>query len=213
VLKILTTVDVAGDLDGVAARGARYCFPGWATETAQKNGKVKVTYVEKAQAGARAREFLAGAGTMAEIAGRLVCLIAAARYADERCVARSNRSFSSLTIRGDLPYSDGVVDLIDELCAQRLPEHLTAPVRDARREQREALAAHETDLAAARERLDTALADPAALSDEQREQALADVDTVHGRYSLDGHRLRKQLQPAVEDTEAVSDVDAVAEAA
>ncbi|HEX4108127.1 MAG TPA: ParB/RepB/Spo0J family partition protein [Solirubrobacteraceae bacterium] len=193
VLKILTTADLAGDLDGVAARGARYCFPGWATETAQKNGKVKVTHVDKAQAGARAREFLAGAGTMAEIAGRLVCLIAAARYADERCVARSNRSFSSLTIRVDLPYSEQVVDLIDELCAQRLPEHLTAPVREARREQREALATHEAELAAARERLDSALADPDALSDEQREQALADVDTVYGRYSLDGHRLRKQL--------------------
>lgn len=40
VLKILTTVDVAGDLDGVAARGARYCFPGWTTETRQRNGKV-----------------------------------------------------------------------------------------------------------------------------------------------------------------------------
>lgn len=213
VLKILTTVDVAGDLDGVAARGARYCFPGWVTEAAQKNGKVKVTHLDKAQAGARAREFVAGAATMAEIAGRLLCLIAAARYADERCVARSNRSFSSLTIRGDLPYSDGVVDLIDELCAQRLPEHLTAPVRDARREQREALAAHEAALTAARERLDAAQVDPDGLSDEQREQALADVDTVHGRYSLDGHRLRKQLQPAAEDTESASDVDAVAEAA
>ncbi|MGD9735965.1 MAG: ParB/RepB/Spo0J family partition protein [Solirubrobacterales bacterium] len=213
VLKILTTVDVAGDLDGVTARGARYCFPGWTTETAQKNGKVKVTHLDKTQSGARAREFLAGAGTMAEIAGRLLCLIAAARYADERCVARSNRSFSSLTIRGDLPYSDDVVDLIDELCAQRLPEHLTTQVREARLEQREALAAHEAELAAARERLDAALADPAALSDEQREQALDDVDTVHGRYSLDGHRLRKQLQPADEDADSASDADADAEAA
>jgi ParB/RepB/Spo0J family partition protein len=217
VLKVLTTVEVAGDLDGAAARGARYCFPGWTTETRLKNGKVKVTYLDKAQAGARAHEFLAGASTPAEIAGRLFCLIAAARYADERCVARSNRSFSSLAVRSGLPYSEEVVDLIDELCAQRLPEHLTADVREARREQREARAAHKAELATARERLDTALANPTALSDEQREQALADLNTVHGRYSLDAHRLRKQLEAPAEDSEpdaaAEADSDAPAQAA
>ena len=140
----------------------------------------------------------------------MCCLIAAARYADERCVAQSNRSLSSLTVRAGLPYSDEVVDLLDDLVGQRLPEHLTAPVRDTRREQREAIEAHEAKLAAARERLDTALADLAALSNEEREQALADVDTVHGRYSIDGHRLRKQLQPPVEDAESDVDADAAA---
>lgn len=205
VLKVLTTVDVAGELDGVAARGARYCFPGWPTEVAQKNGKAKTEFLDKSQAGVRAREFLAGASSPAEIAGRLFCLIAAARYADEHCVARSNRSLRSLTIRDGLPYSDEVTDLIDELCAQRLPEHLTAAVREARREQREARAAHEAELAAARERLDAALADVEALSDDQREQALADVDTVHGRYSLDGHRLRNQLENPSTSPEADSD--------
>lgn len=210
IVKILTTADVAGDLDGVAARGARYCFPGWATQTAQRNGKVKVAYLDKPQAGARAREFVAGASTPAEIAGRLLCLISAARYADERCVARTNRSLHSLTIRDGLPYSDQVIDLIDELCAQRLPEHLTASVRDARREHREARAAHDAEMAAARERLDTALADPNALSDAQREQALADIEIVHGRYSLDGHRLRRQLQPTVDGAQADADADAAA---
>jgi hypothetical protein len=110
VLKVLTTVAVAGELDDVAARGARYCFPGWSTEVARKNGKVKVEYLDKTQAGARARAFLAGASSMAEIAGRLFCLIAAARYADERGVARSNRSFSSLTVRDGLPYSEEVIE-------------------------------------------------------------------------------------------------------
>jgi len=78
---------------------------------------------------------------MAEIAGRLFCLIAMARYADEHAVARSARSFSSVTIRRELPYADKVIDLIDEICAQRLPEHLTQNVRDQRREQRAAEAA------------------------------------------------------------------------
>jgi len=193
VLKILTAVDVAGDLDGVAARGARYAFPGWPTETTQKNGKIKIEYLDKGQAGAKAREFLTGAGSMAEIAGRLICLIAAARYADEHAVARSNRSFSSLSIPPGLPYSDAVPDLIDEICAQRLPEHLTATVREQRAEQREALAEHQREQQAARERLASALDHAAELTERELEQALVDVDTVHGRYSVDGHRLRKQL--------------------
>ena len=48
------------------------------------------------------------------------------------------------------------------------------------------------------------------LTDEQREQALADVDTVHGRYSMDGYRLRKQLEPPVQDGEPDVDADAAA---
>jgi ParB/RepB/Spo0J family partition protein len=209
VLKVLSSVEVAGDIDGLAARGARYAFPGWTTEVAQKNGKVKVEYLDKPAAGAKAREFLACADTVAEIAGRLFCLIAAARYADERAVARSNRSFSSLTVRSGLPYSGEVLELIDALCAQRLPEHLTAAVRDARHREREAQAAREAERAAARERLDAALANVESLTDEQRAQALSDVETVHGPYSLEAHRLRKQLQRA--DSTATQGEESVGE--
>lgn len=218
VLKILTAVDVAGDIDGLAARGARYVFPGWPTEVTQRNGKVKVDYVDKPAAGAKAREFVAGGESLAEIAGRLFCLIAAARYADERAVARSNRSMSWLNVRGGLPYSDQVVDLIDEICAQRLPEHLTADVRAARTHQRQVLAKHARDVAAALERIDAAIARAAELSDEERQQAEADIELVHGRYSIEGHRLRKQLQdPGSADPDAgedhTSDDAEVAEAA
>lgn len=195
VLKILTAVDVAGDIDGVAARGARYAFPGWATEVTQRNGKVKVEYLDKSAAGAKARAFVAGGESIAEIAGRLFCLIAAARYADERAVARSNRSMSWLKVRTGLPYSNQVIDLIDDICAQRLPEHLTAEVRADRVHQREVLAEHARELAAARDRFETALARAAELSEEERKQAEVDIDLVHGRYSIDGHKLRKQLQP------------------
>lgn len=212
VLKVLTVVDVAGDIDGVAARGARYTFPGWPSESAQKNGKVKVEYLGKTQAGAKARDFLAGGESLAEIAGRLFCLIAAARYADERAVARSNRSMCSLTIRDGLPYSDEAVDLIDDICAQRLPEHLTADVREQRAEQREARAEHDRAVAAARERLTDALERASELTDAEREQARQDIDVVHGRYSVDGHKLRKQLDAATAPAEA-DDADAVAQAA
>ena len=211
VLKILTAVDVAGDIDGVAARGARYVFPGWATEVTQRNGKVKVEYLDKPAAGAKARAFVAGGESMAEIAGRLFCLIAAARYADERAVARSNRSMSWLNVRQGLPYSDQVIDLIDDICAQRLPEHLTAEVRADRVQQREVLAEHAREVAAARERLEAALARAAELSEEEREQAEADIDLVHGHYSIDGHKLRKQLQPVTPADPDAGQGDPVAE--
>ena len=210
VLKVLTAVDVAGDIDGIAARGARYAFPGWTTEVTQRNGKVKVEYLDKSAAGAKAREFVARGDSMAELAGRLFCLIAAARYADERAVARSNRSMSWLNVRGGVPYSDQVVDLIDEICAQRLPEHLTAEVRAERSRQCEVLAEHARELAAARVRLEDALARVVELTAEERRQAEADIELVHGRYSIDGHRLRKQLQqPQSVDPDAGQDEDGV----
>ena len=213
VLKILTAVDLAGDIEGVAARGARYVFPGWQTDVTQRNGKVKVEYLDKAAAGAKARAFVAGGASLSEIAGRLFCLIAAARYADERAVAQSNRSMSWLNIGGGLPYSDEVIDLIDEICAQRMPDHLTADVRTQRAHQREVLAEHARELTAARERIDVAIARAADLSGEERQQVKEDIDRVHGPYSLDTHRLRKQLQQAAEPDDAGGKGDATGEAA
>ena len=202
VLKVLTAVDVGGDLAGIAARGARYGFPGWATETTQKNGKAKVEYLTKEQAATKARTFLEQAESMAEIAGRLFCLIAMARYADERAVARSARSLYSLSIRRELPYAQQAVDLIDDLCAQRLPEHLTQAVRDERREQREIEAEHARHIAAASERLTQALTDDGPLDKERLARARADVETVHGRYSTDGHRLLRELNDRAASSDA-----------
>jgi hypothetical protein len=56
VLTLLASVDIVGELADVSMRGARYGFPGWLTETTQKNGKTKTGYLEKAEAGQRARD-------------------------------------------------------------------------------------------------------------------------------------------------------------
>jgi len=72
VLQILTAVDLHGQLDGIAARGARYCFPGWPQESQTKSAKTKVEYLPTTEAGGRAREFLAGAKSTADIAGRSI---------------------------------------------------------------------------------------------------------------------------------------------
>ncbi len=116
VLKVLTAVDVASDLGGLAARGARYGFPGWPQETTRTNGTAKVDYSAKDEAAAKAREFLAAAKTPADIAGRTFCLIAMARYANEAdAVANSNRSFYELRVGTGLPWSADVVDLVDRI--------------------------------------------------------------------------------------------------
>jgi ParB/RepB/Spo0J family partition protein len=205
VLKVLTAVEVAGDLDGIAMRGARYGFPGWATEVEQKNGKLKVEYLAKAQAAAKAREFLDGVEGLAEIAGRLFCLIAMARYADERCVARSARSFSSLRVRDGVPYAGEVLDLIDEICEQRLPEHLTAEVREYRREQRQADAEHAAEVAAAQGRLDAALTGEQPLTGEELARVREDVELIHGRYSTDGFRLIRELEARAQPDTGAAD--------
>jgi hypothetical protein len=67
VLKLLASAEIVGELADVAMRGARYGFPGWVTETTQKNGKPKYGYLEKSEAAQRASDYLAGAGKPGEI--------------------------------------------------------------------------------------------------------------------------------------------------
>jgi ParB/RepB/Spo0J family partition protein len=210
-LKILTAVDVADDLDKIAMRGARYGFPGWATETQQKNGAVKVEYIGHAQADAKAKEFLAGGTSVGELAGRLFCLIAMARYADEHAVPQSQRSFASIRPSDGVPYSGEVLELIDGICAERLPGHLTEKVRTVAGEARQAEAQRVAESEEAQGRLEAALAKE-SLTEEEAEQARADVAVVHGRYTpagIDAERRIKSLMSS--DGHAVA--DDVAEAA
>jgi hypothetical protein len=85
-----------------------------------------------------------------------------ALYADEDAVANSNRSFHEVSVssgwRGDagLPWADEVVELIDELAIERLPEHLTegrrASLDDCRKAREERDAERERRTAGARRR-------------------------------------------------------------
>jgi hypothetical protein len=55
-VKVLTAVDVDGELDGLAMRGARYGFPGWVAQETKRAGKAKRIYLERPQAVAKARK-------------------------------------------------------------------------------------------------------------------------------------------------------------
>ena len=100
VLKLLASVEIVGELADVAMRGARYGFPGWVTETTQKNGKTKYGYLEKPEAGQRANDYLRGATKPGEIAGRQLALLAMATYADQNAVAVSSRSWHHVKASG-----------------------------------------------------------------------------------------------------------------
>lgn len=148
VVKVLTAAPLAGDLSKIAARGARLGFLGWTTQTSRKNGSVKIEYAQPSEAEAKAREYLTGAKTAAEIAGRSLALLAMARWADEDAVAQSHRSFYALRFSGNaygdhgVPWRDEAGDLLDEILIERLPHEVGGPIRQAK-EQREAQRAEE----------------------------------------------------------------------
>jgi ParB/RepB/Spo0J family partition protein len=174
VVKILASVDLHGEVGKIALRGARYGFPGWTREVEQKNGRTTVEYHDLSAATGAAQSYLAGATSAAEVAGRALALIAMARYAREEAVAQSNRAFYSMEVRGGygggLPWSPDVIDLVDDICAERLPDELTKDMREARREDRER-----------RQRVADALQRVETLDATKRAELVAEVETRLGK--------------------------------
>jgi ParB/RepB/Spo0J family partition protein len=189
-VKVLATLNLGGELDQLAMRGARYGFPGWVEQTQIAGGKPKAVYIERRDdAGARAREYLSVAKTGSELAGRLLALVAMARYADEAAVAQSAQSYYHLPVPSGLPWAGEIVDLIDELAAERLPDHLTAAKRAERAKQREQ--------DAERERLRQSIAERIANGDKleakQRSQLREEIARAYRPYSREAHELYRRL--------------------
>ncbi len=196
-VKVLAAVDVGGELDAIAMRGARYGFPGWPQESTTKGGKPKVDYLDRNAAGARAREYLAVAKTAADHAGRLLALIVMARYTKEEAVAQSNRSFSPLSVGRSLPWSEEVLDLVDELAAERLPDHLTADVREQRAAQR----AQDAEQRKHEQAIEERSARLEELTAEQRDELLAEASSALGPYSPQTFELRQRIEALAEGAE------------
>jgi hypothetical protein len=57
VIKILTAINVASELDKLSMRGARYGFPGWVTTEETKRGTKRCYIEQRADAEAKAAEF------------------------------------------------------------------------------------------------------------------------------------------------------------
>ena len=215
VLKLLASVEIVGELADVAMRGARYGFPGWVTETAQKNGKTKYGYLDKPQAEQRANDYLRGATKPGEIAGRQLALLAMATYADQNAVAVSSRSWHQINASG--PWAAEADELLDKIVADNLPDGalpLLAPVLEKRKaEQQERSAARKAreDAASRLERIEERTGE---LTVEQLDQAERDLDAVWARWTPEHAALRERLaarraelaapEKPVDETEPVS---------
>ena len=194
VVKILTAINVASDLDRIAMRGARYGFPGWVTTRDTKRGAKRVYIEQRGDAQAKAAEYLAGAKTAGELAGRMLALLLMAVYADEDAVANSNRAFHTVTVQTALPWADDVAELIDEIASEKLPAALINPVleqRRARHAERHAAIAAKT---AAIDRI----AELAPRVDELDSEALDELEQLnvvaHGEYSVAAWELRDKIR-------------------
>jgi ParB/RepB/Spo0J family partition protein len=194
VLRILASVHVAGDLRGLASRGARLALPGWPTQTPQRNGKLKTTYLDPAEAEQRATVFLQDAEGLSDIAGRSLTLLALASLADEEAIARTRRSGYGLSFKGpwarqaerDLHaiirerIKEGQLPALDEILSERIAEA-------------EEIARYDEEKQAARVRLEQ-LGDLVDLDDERLETALEDAVLVWGTYSQKTYQLRDQVK-------------------
>ena len=214
-LKLLASVEIVGELADLAMRGARYGFPGWVTETTQKNGKTKYGYLEKPQAEQRANDYLRGATKPGEIAGRQLALLAMATYADQNAVAVSSRTWHHIKASG--PWAAETDELLDKLVADNLPDGalaLLAPVLEKRKaEQKERSAARKARAEAVSwlEGIDERIGE---LTAKELDQTERDLDAVWARWTPEHTRLRDRLadrraefaasDKPVEDTKPVS---------
>jgi ParB/RepB/Spo0J family partition protein len=162
VLKILSAIDFGGNLNDIAARGARYCLPFecWQRRRKLESGVVKIELIEAAHCTAPARQWLEGARGQAEYVGRLLALAVLARFADQHALPQSRRSHYTLHPASDLPWASEVIDLVDEIAGELLPAHLTDHILAPKRAKQQK--AHE-----ARALLEKALANPSALTEEE----------------------------------------------
>jgi hypothetical protein len=198
VLRILTSIDVATRAVKIARAGARYGFPGWVTETEPTPGKVKRTYLDGKELADKTAEYLAGAKTDGEIAGRVLALLTMAVMLDEnKLVAQSNQTLETVRPGSELPWAKTALADLRDLAIDRLPEHLTTALREQRDAQHKAA-----------DRLAQALKDPAALTDEQAEQAGEDAALLYGIYSSTHLEVQRTIRAARELAQQAADTDA-----
>jgi ParB/RepB/Spo0J family partition protein len=196
VLRILTSIDVAARAVKIARAGARYGFPGWVTET-EKNGKIKRTYLDGQELAAKTAEYLGGAKTDGEIAGRILALLTMAVLVDEnKLVAQSNQTYETVRPGSELPWSKTALADLRDLAIDRLPEHLSMQLREQRDVQHKAA-----------ERLARSLQDPGSLTDEQAEQAEQDAALLCGTYSPTHLEVQRTIRAARELARQEADAD------
>lgn len=136
VIKILAALPFGDMLDRIVMRGARYGYPGF-TDVVTIDEKEQTVYAGAGGCLETIQAQLAGIKAPGDFAGRLIQLVVMARYANEDAVHETERARWTLSFPDGLGVSEELIDAIDALAAERLPDHLTAAKRAERAEQQE----------------------------------------------------------------------------
>lgn len=191
VLHALVVAQPMAELGRLGEAGARYC--GWITHTTTPTGRTKDIYPTMNECLRKATEFLAAGDDLSSRAGRLLALLAMARYARADAVPMSKRSRYSLRLPyTGSPWEQDPRDLIDDVCADLLPAHLTAAARKARKADRIAAEKRRE----ARARLATHEGNYDGLDADGLKQVLADSRTLYESWNPEGKKIRKAVAKA-----------------
>lgn len=200
VMKVLTSAPFANGLVDIASRGARLAFPGFAELSERKNGTTKVDYPDIHESHEKARAYLDGATTPSEIAGRLLALLGAARWASQKwAIPRSKASNYELRLSYahtdiGVPWNVEAEELLDEILAERLPQEIAKPIAEAG-ERAEAARAEEARRAELRD-ADVAefLGRAAQLSKDQRHAEVQRLRREYGFTAIDIAKSRELME-------------------
>ena len=128
-----------------------------------------------------------------------------ARYAKEECVTQSSRSHYELRLASwsdsGLPWEREALGLLEE----RLPEHLTAHVRERREAEAREREEREREQAAIRAEVADLVERLPELGVEERAAAIADMGERHGRWRPE----LAELHSAAAELEREAEVEAV----
>jgi hypothetical protein len=141
-------------------------------------------------------------------------------------VANSNQAFYALSVSSGwsgssgLQWADEVIDLLDEIAVERLPDHLTARRREQLEQRRAERERQEHEHQEARDRLarfgedlEAGLREHATgLSDAEREQIDKDITALHGSYTPTAWQLREAMKAPVHHAAVDGDGEPASEA-
>ena len=133
--KLLALVAIGGNADGLGGGGLIWCYHDYQQEEQLRNGSTKVTYAKGGTAGEDLVSSVLAAKKPEEALGIVLRSLVLTEFADQECVAQSNRSPHS--IRWGAAH-ESVLDLVQAIAMKRdvLPEEVRKSIE--RRAQLEA---------------------------------------------------------------------------
>jgi ParB/RepB/Spo0J family partition protein len=128
--KAIAALVIGNDAGGIALRGMRYIAEDWQTVEVKelKSGetRTKVIYPDRADVEEKFWAWLNAAKTPGQLLGRVLQAASAAEFADEACVAQSNRAFFSFSTPWDGSVLGDLRGLLREVAEPSMPKGIVA---------------------------------------------------------------------------------------